>query len=206
MKRTFLLGGLILIAFCTNAQEEGIAPKNHIGFSARIFNNPTSPFVIMYKRQLQPAFALRLGITMTVNSQKTNFSDNVSSSKQTSSSFAPSIGVEWQKHFAEKWTFYGGADARAILAWTRSTDFIGTQSTAESLASSKGINLSPFIGLRYNIIEQLYVATEASLSLNYFETVTTNRNLLNGNESTTKFYSYSAAFQPAVGLFFFYRF
>ncbi len=207
MKSTlFITTGLLVLAFASQAQEEEKIRKNDIGFSARIFNNPVSPFVIMYKRQVKPALALRVGLGLQANSQKTNYSDNVSNNIQTSSVFSPSVGAEWQKYFAKKWAFYGGADVRGILNFNRSEDFSGTQKTGELVASSKGVTLSPFLGLRFKIFDQLYVATEANLSLSYFETSSTGRNFLNNTSGTTKAFSYSATLQPAVGIFFFYRF
>ena len=207
MKSTlFITTGLLVLAFASQAQEEEKIRKNDIGFSARIFNNPVSPFVIMYKCQVKPALALRVGLGLQANSQKTNYSDNVSNNVQTSSAFSPSVGAEWQKHFAKKWAFYGGADVRGILTFNRSEDFSGTQKTGESVASSMGVTLSPFLGLRLRIFDQLYVATEANLSLSYFETSSTGRNFLNNTSGTTKAFNYSATLQPAVGIFFFYRF
>jgi hypothetical protein len=103
-------------------------------------------------------------------------------------------------------TFYGGTDVRAILGWNKSRDFVNNTATTESVGSSTGVNISPFFGLRYNFVEQFYMATEVNLSLSYFENTSTNRSFVTGNSTTNKSYSYSAALQPAVGVFLFYRF
>ena len=194
------------MGFVVQAQEEEKTKRNDIGFSARIFNNPAAPFVIMYKRQLKPILALRFGMGLQFNSQKTNSSDNITSNYQSSSSFSPSVGIELQKHFEKKWMFYGGGDVRGILSWSRSENISNNLKTNELLGSQKGLSLSPFIGLRFNVLDQLYFATEANLTLNYFESISTSRDLVSGTSATNKAYSHNAALAPAVGLFCFYRF
>lgn len=202
----FITTALIAVVFTTQAQEEEKHPKNDIGFSVRIFNNPVAPFTIMYKRQLKPTFALRFGFSLTSSSTKTNFADNVSYNVQTNVSIGPSLGAEWQKHFTKNWTFYGGVDVKPILSWTNSSDYSNSLATTQTLSNSKGVNASPFIAVRYNIVEQLYVATEASLSLSYTQTTNTTSNFISGSNGVTRAYNYAASVQPAVGLYVFYRF
>lgn len=207
MKRAFILCvGLVMASAVTKAQEEPKRPSNNIGFSARFFNNPVTPFVLMYKRQVTPALALRLGLALNTNSQRVDAVDGRSYTKFSNSTFSPSLGAEWQKNLAKNFTFYGGADIRGIFTSTKTEDFADNDLVNQTLLNTKAINFSPFIGLRYNIIEQLYVATEANLGLTYTKTINTNNNIPLGTSGSSSAYQYQAVLQPAVGLFLFYCF
>ncbi len=201
-----LVLALALLTFSAYGQDEPKSRKNDVGFSARFFNNPASPYLLMYKRQVAPALALRFGIALSISSQRSNAQDNTSYNKFTTSSIAPSLGLEWQKSLAKNFTFYAGTDFRYAVNSNKSEDFANNVLVNQSFGDNKTYTISPFLGLRYNIIEQLYVATEVNLNVAYSETTNTNKNIPAGTTAINKSYTYSAILQPAVGLFFFYRF
>ena len=197
---------LLLLAIGASGQEEPVVRKNDVGFSTQFFNNSQPPYLLMYKRMVAPAMALRVGMAVSITTQRTNPQDNNTNySTLTNSSFAPSLGLEWQKSFAKNFTLYFGADFRYSVYSNKSEIFTSNILVRQIFQDSKYYILSPLLGLRYNIIDQLYVATEVNLNLGYFESTYTNTDIP-GSTAVNKSYGYQAILQPAVGLFFFYRF
>ena len=199
-----LVLALSLLAIAASGQEVPVVRKNDAGFSTQFFNNPQPPFLLMYKRMVAPAVALRVGMAISISNRRTNAQDNTSYNTFVNSFIAPSLGLEWQRSFGKIFTFYFGADFRYSVNSYESKAYLGNTLTSQYLQDGKSFTLSPLLGLRYNIIDQLYVATEVNLNLGYSES--TNTNIGPGVNAVSKTYEYQAVLSPAVGLFFFYRF
>jgi hypothetical protein len=209
MKKLLLLFFICVFTKSVSAQtDQPNQYKKHFGFNTNIvFNNifqsGTSPFTILYKKQVKENQALRLGASVNLNIDDGKRNNGVQINNFVSTQLT--LGKEFQREISKHWTWYGGGD----IIPTYSNSYQQTTQTIngpdiKSTQISYGLGLRPFLGLRFNINSRLYVATEASLNLGYSNYSITSSDAVNKNESSGNRLNLSSS--PAAGLFLFYLF
>lgn len=188
--------------------------KNDIGFNTTfllngIISSNSSPFDLMYKIQKSSNQAIRLGASVNINTQMSHSS---SSYYQTTDyyDFQATIGKEWQKQISKLWIFYFGGDLGATYNKYDYAYYNGTTISNESNSTSFGGLAAPFLGIRFQINERLYLATEASLRMMYAKKNTEWRSYdsqgVPVSESQADFNELNFNARPASGIFVYYRF
>jgi hypothetical protein len=204
MKKISLLFLLLVSGLCSFGQEQ--PHKNDFGFSTRIFNSPATPFIIMYKRTLREGLALRGGLNLTYSSTRNNLTDNTGYTDVTNYTIAPSIGVEWQKKIANRVIIYYGADLRLSLGSTRTEDHTGNVFLSITTNDSNITTFSPLFGIRYALMDRLYVATETNFNFSSTSTTNQRNTLATGVINSSSSSVFNMSLQPGVGLYLFYQF
>jgi hypothetical protein len=212
MKKTTLLSMLLLCSLFSRAQESTEQFKHDIGFNTNfLFQGilgSTTPFSLMYKTYITENTAWRLGTDFNVNIDRndskyllTNYTD------QSSIFVSLSVGKEWQKSINKSWTWYHGTDLIPFLNYNDQKYYTNQEIKQSYMNSAIGINVRPFLGIRYAINSRLYVSAEANLSLQYARAKKVNKQY---NPDVTSYDSSGNKFMlnasPAYGLFVYYRF
>lgn len=141
-------------------------------------NNRSLPLGLLYKRQLTPTRALRLGAVADYRYQKRYDPVPLSNRdfRQTDTRLEAYAGLEWQRPLSRRWVAYAGVDVGAAY----SNEF--SQEYSESSALYNGINTTfsldedltmrtytgfvrPLAGVRYHLRPFLYVSAEAALPI-----------------------------------------
>lgn len=188
-----------------------------IGFNSNFILNGIinsyggSPFDLMLKRQKTSNTSVRYGLNFNayINSNTNTGSVN-SYFKEDQYSLSISLGKEKQKQLSNKWIFYFGGDLAPFYRFDRRQYFTSNQLQNENGSDEFGIRLSPFLGLRFQINERLYLGTEASFRFSYSLMKANWKVYDNFNsifdETKTNFYNFQIRAIPATGIFVFYRF
>ncbi|GAB2772297.1 hypothetical protein HNQ93_000745 [Hymenobacter luteus] len=180
-----LLGGAVLPA-AAQVPDSATTYRHQVGLTASpvlegLFkNNRSLPLGVLYKRQLTPARALRLGAVANYRYQKRYDPVPLSNRdfRQTDTGLQAYAGLEWQRPLSRRWVAYAGVDVGAAY----SNEF--SQEYSESSALYNGINTTfsldedltmrtytafvrPLAGVRYHLRSFLYVSAEAALPLQY---------------------------------------
>lgn len=205
MKNQYLLALLLLLSVQALAQEQQ-PRKNDFGFSTRIFNSPATPFIIMYKRTIREGLALRGGLNLTYTNTRNNLTDNTGYTDVTTYTIVPSVGLEWQKQIANKLILYYGADLRLSLGSTRTEDHTGNVFLTVTTNDSNITTFSPLLGIRYALMDRLYVATETNYNFNWTSTTNQRNTLATGVINTSSSNVFNMSLQPGLGLYLFYQF
>ncbi len=217
MIKKFTIGSL-LMSFCycfAYAQEDTVSMYRHdLGFNTTfilqgIFNSSETPFSLMYKTYKKEGKATRYGLEVSFNLDDNKPENNSSYYTNTSSgSFDFVFGKENQNHITNtRWVWFYGGDLIAFYRFSTFDSYQNNELYDENEFKSYGIGIRPFLGIRYNINERLYISAEASLRLNYARRENFVKNV-NQAEAyrDTKGDNVSFSLQPASGIFLFYRF
>jgi hypothetical protein len=189
--------------------------KTDIGFNTNfifngVFSSGSTPFELMIKKQKTSNTALRFGGNVYIYSSTStgaNFPGYTSGSNYTIRAFA---GKEKQEQISKHWIFYFGGDLGASYLYNYNGYANNLVISNESTNSEIGGFLTPFLGIRFQINERIYVSTEASLQATYAKRIATwktyDSNGFLDTEAENKFNNFSFNLRPAAGIFFFYRF
>lgn len=205
MKKQNLLILFLLLTMPAMAQEQQ-PRKNDFGFSTRFFNSPATPFIIMYKRTIGNGVALRGGLNLTYSSTRNNLTDDAGYTDVTTYTIAPSVGVEWQKKIANRVIMYYGTDLRLSLGNTRTEDHTGNVFLSVTTNDNNITTLSPLLGIRYALMDRLYVATETNFNFSWTSTNNQRNTIATGVINTSSSSVFNMALQAGVGLYLFYQF
>ncbi|MBN8652982.1 MAG: hypothetical protein J0L67_16230 [Cytophagales bacterium] len=189
--------------------------KYDIGFNTNfifngIFSSGSTPFEIMLKKQKTSNKAFRFGGNIYVNSSTStgaNYSGYTEGSNYTLRAF---VGKEKQEQISKYWIFYYGSDLGVSYLYNYNGYANNSIISNESTIYDIGGFLTPFLGIRFQINERIYIATEASLQATYAKRFA-NWKTYDGNgdldtETKNEFNNFSFNLRPAAGIFFFYRF
>jgi hypothetical protein len=184
-----------------------------IGFNSSILLNGLvysggSPFDLMLKKQKTANTATRLGLSLNAS---LSTSSNLGTSYHQWDNYAIelSFGKEKQNQLTKHWIFYYGGDAVPFYRFNQQRYYASNQLQYKYNDSDLGLRLSPFMGIRFQITERLYISTEAALWISYSRKKLHNKNYSNGtttSESTNEFNNVRFQAIPASGIFLFYRF
>ena len=217
MKTKLIFIGLLISNYCAFCQEEKTELTHDIGFNTNIvldgiFNSNSGLYNFIYKKQVTPNTAIRYGLIFNISLAPTPNSSTGSYSTRTSVYIAPSIGKEWQNQITKKWILYYGASIRPEFR-NYSDEYSnfnnGNNTIQTSSSESYGVSFLPFLGLRFAINEKLYLATEATLNVNYYYQSSNSFITNQGVTTTTSNYGnhgLNANTGTAGGIFVFYRF
>ncbi|MBK5280075.1 MAG: hypothetical protein JJE09_14550 [Bacteroidia bacterium] len=222
---TFLMTATIGECFCQDLQDLK-EYQSDIGFNTNfvfngIFNSGGngSPFDLMLKKQKTANSAFRFGTSVYVNNSNDLNYYQQGYSKYIMCDLSISIGKEFQKQINKRWIFYYGVDFAPFISFTQTEYYAqaNLEYYVQSLNSKNtyGLNFIPFLGIRLNINERLYVATQTNLFLSFNRKDITQKSIDSGNSSPgnyiyysnkKNFYEGTVNITPASGIFFFYRF
>ncbi|HWA34449.1 MAG TPA: hypothetical protein VG737_09985 [Cyclobacteriaceae bacterium] len=216
MKTRFLaLTILISVAFtAVHAQQDSVRYRHDIGFNTMfilqgIFDSGNTPFNIMYKKYVASDKAIRLGLnaTFSLNNGDEEDSPVGTVSDRSSANISLIIGRERQNSVNTRWIWYYGAHVVPSYFFDNVDYYLDGQLNQTYESSSLGISLRPFLGIRFNINNRLYLSAESRISLDYRHSKNFGENvqtdvIINDTNSS----SLSFAIFPASGLFLFYRF
>ena len=102
--------------------------------------------------------------------------------------------------------WYAGADFRMSFGWNRVTQFTFSQALSETNTYTRITTISALAGLRFNILDRLYVATEAYLNASATDQERNIISFTSATTATTTTTGNSANLSPAVGILIFFRF
>lgn len=213
VKKIIIAFILCLTSLFVYAQEESTPLRHEIGMNTQfllpgIFNSGAAPLDLMYKSIHASDAAIRLGLNFGVNSRSSFNNDNPEEINKTFSfNLGISFGKEWLQHLNQYWTFYYGGDVMPLI-YTNSTKTINAgEVEREKGEKSLGAEIRPFLGIRFNINDRLYVASEASFFLEFMHGNAYNH--LYGENPDTKsesFTLFNSGLRPLNGIYLFYRF
>jgi hypothetical protein len=189
--------------------------RHDIGFNTSILvngiiNANQGPFDFMYKRQKSSNTALRLGASIFASVDNHYWGSSVNYEKRDHWAFDLSFGKEKQHQLSKRWIFHYGADLKVYYSNSQTKSYYNSQLNSDTETFNWGGGIAPFLGVRFQILEKLYVATEASLRIAYgrngntwtwYDSTTGEANSRNEEFNTLNIYA-----QPAAGVFVFYRF
>ncbi len=190
------------------------AYSKDIGFNTNfilngIINSSGSPFDIMFKKQKTSNTAIRYGTDIYAN-LTTNTNNGSSSYYQYNNySLSISVGKEKQNQLSKKWIFYYGGDLAPFYRYYEMSYYNLGQIQNKTNDKDFGLRVSPFLGIRFQITDRLYIGTEALLTLSYSIQETGWKSYNNATvttESNNSFNNLRFHALPANGFFIFYRF
>jgi hypothetical protein len=189
--------------------------KNDIGFNTnfivgQLFQSTATPFTFLYKRYTAPTKAIRLGFDARYQNQKNEGQNNAPNNYYNNVNdayFSLTIGREWQRLISKRWTFYGALDLAPSLSSYKTDNFIGDSNTGSQTRKEYRVSVRPTVGIRFNILDQLYISAEANAGLGYssYSNKSTSTNpdqVLQDYKGTGTYFN----FVPATGIYLFYRF
>lgn len=191
------------------------AYSKDIGFNTNfllngIINSSGSPFDLMLKKQKTSNQAIRYGIQLYTDITTYTYQASNYYQQRDYYSFSFSIGKEKQHQINKKWIFYYGGDLAPFYQYSKDSYYSSNQLNNENLNNEVGLSLAPFLGIRFQVNDRLYIATEAKLLLSYSRKETSWKNYDNANNVTTEnsqgFNNLRLLALPATGVSIFYRF
>ncbi|NOT76474.1 MAG: hypothetical protein HOP08_16220 [Cyclobacteriaceae bacterium] len=210
LQKSLILFLFSFVALHAQAQEAPKTYSHDIGFNAIVFQNffgsGSAPFTILYKKYSSENKATRLGLSTSLNFQSAKATpSNVSYTTNNNASVSLIIGKESQQVISERWVWFFGGDLIPNFSYSKFDQFDPTNSdTPLNTVISYGLDIRPFLGLRFNINPRLYIATEFSGILGYRHTDRKIKFPTQTNELNTDDLNLSLV--PASALFLFYRF
>lgn len=194
MIKSFTLSSffLLLTALPLWAQQQTLhdpmAHRNHLGFNTQTVlkqffdQDRRTPLEMMYKRQMTPSGAVRLGTRLHYHRDDTHntlFGNAPGFMRLVNTEWRAAIGVgyEWQRSLASWWLWYYGADTyflfqkRVNTAYNAQGVFVEGVTQSRAIANSKhyfntfGASVEPLAGIRFQITPRLYTSLEAKALL-----------------------------------------
>jgi hypothetical protein len=196
------------------AQEEKIV-KHEVGtntaiFLESLFNSHGAPFNFMYKSASSPNSAFRLGASYNVFSISNKDVNSPLSSTSRDISFCISFGKEFLVPVTNRWMVYYGADVMPDFGSGKNQNFNLAVLRSRKSTVTLGAEVRPFLGLRFNISERLYISSEASIYLRMAQTKERNQTFGGTGETLTDNTSnknlIASGIRPLSGIYLFYRF
>ena len=150
--------------------------RKDIGFNTSILLNGIlysggSPFDLMLKKQKTSNTAFRFGISIyAAASNDVNVYNQQGYNQYSNYNLSISVGKEIQKQINKRWIFYYGTDLAPFINFNQRKNY--SQNTSSNLSyylynqnnvRTYGLNLIPFLGIRFDINERLYIATQINL-------------------------------------------
>jgi hypothetical protein len=191
------------------------AYRHDIGFNTSILvngiiNSNQGPFDFMYKVQKSSNTAIRLGASIYGSVGTDFYSNSTNYQKRENWAFNISFGKEKQQQLSKRWIFHYGMDLRAYYSNYNTDSYSDANLYNTTNFETWGGGVAPFLGIRFQILEKLYVATEASLRIAYGREANSWTNYDSNNTVTSSnsdsFNNLKLYAQPAAGIFIFYRF
>lgn len=173
-----------------------------------LFDSGATPLNLLYKSIQNQESSIRIGLCFGMGSSS-EFDNDTPNSITTQSHFSLQIsfGKEWLQPINERWIFYYGGDLAPLInsvsTKIRNLDIL----TSENGRRNLGAELRPFLGVRFNINERLYLASEAAFFLKFVHGNSYNNTFAESSiyrGSTSR--SFSSGFRPLNGIYLFYRF
>ncbi|HEX5168872.1 MAG TPA: hypothetical protein VFW11_06845 [Cyclobacteriaceae bacterium] len=217
MIRKITLSSLLMsLSYCfVYAQENAeLKFKRELGFNTSfilqgIFNSNETPFSFLYKTYKRQQRATRYGLDITFNFDDNDPGNSGSYYSNTSSAnIALTLGKEIQMPISSsRWIWFFGGDMIPFYQFNNADYYQNTEKYQVYESSSYGLSARPFVGIRFDINERLYLSAEASVRLTYGHQNIFNK-LTNQAEPVrdTEGDNFHFALQPATGIFIFYRF
>ena len=225
----FFMTASVVGCFCQNLPDLK-AYHSDIGFNTNFVLNGIfqsggngNPFDLMLKKQKTENTAWRFGTSLFVNTSNDLSFYQQNYAQYDNYNFSISLGKEFQKQINKHWIFYYGADLSPFIAFTQ-REYYAQDFTTPNLeyyllnrdrTNTYGLKVIPFLGIRFNINERLYVATQTNLFLTVnkksvtvksIDNITSSPGNYNYFSNEKSFYGGTVNIAPASGIFFFYRF
>jgi hypothetical protein len=161
----FILSSLLMsLSYCfVNAQENPeLKFKHDVGFNTSfvlqgIFNSSQTPFSFMYKTYKKQHKATRYGLDMTLNLDDNDPQSSSSYYSNYSAAYiALTLGKEIQMPITtSRWIWYLGGDLIPFYQFNSQTTYQLNEKFQEAESTRYGLNVRPFIGIRFDINERL---------------------------------------------------
>jgi hypothetical protein len=164
----------------------------------------------MYKKYSAEDRAIRIGLDLGLNLDN-DHSNGAASSYHNDNSFVEisvSIGKELQRPISTtRWVWFYGGDIVPFYQSRINNEFYDNNMDYSNDYQSIGIGLRPFLGIRFNINQKLYLSVETSLNLKYAYSKQLYKRY-NPDEiiRDTEGDNISLNVSPASGLFLYYKF
>jgi hypothetical protein len=215
--KTRLFFILLLVSGFTVAQDlpDLKAYSNDIGFNTSfllngVLNSSGSPFDLMLKKQKSSHQANRFGIELYTDISTNVYGGSGFYYQNDNYSLSISFGKEKQHQLSKRWIFYYGGDIAPFYNFNAQDYYSNSNLQNKYDEQNFGLRLSPFLGIRFQINDRLYVATEALLRVAYSRKEINSKSYdSNGmiySESNKSFNNFRLQALPATGLSLFYRF
>ena len=174
MKCFHFYPALLLLAISSHAQDSTSLAfyKHDVGFNTSfilsgIFDSDNNaPVDLLFKQQKSATYANRLGISLGYHT----LNGSVVSGFQIDEirlNLALAVGKEWQQVLSSHWLWYGGGDAIPQFRYFSQYAESDNIPIRNNSSTTFGVSARPFLGIRFQINDRLYVSTEASLSLGF---------------------------------------
>lgn len=219
MKKSIILITTLLacssLAFSQDKDPELKYLSRDIGFNTTfilpaLFYPESTPFTVMYKNYTAENKALRfgVGVNLDLNNDENN---GVATSYYSENSFVSlsfNFGKEIQKPVAAtRWVWFYGGDIAPFYKTRDDKTFYDGEMQSTNTYTSYGVGLRPFLGIRFNINQNLYLSAETSLNLRYsyntqLYTQMNPQTVLRDTHGD----NITLRLSPASGLFLYYRF
>jgi hypothetical protein len=158
----------------------------------------------MLKTYNKPERAMRYGVSMYVGLYDGSGDANYTTTNQVNLTLI--VGKEFQEKIGRMWIWYYGMDVMPAVHYSRFEYFIDDQRIRQNTSINYGVTARPFLGIRFNINERLYVSTEANFNAAYRHSKSTNKIYQPPSTEKLSGNGFSLAVEPATGIFIFYRF
>jgi hypothetical protein len=211
---TIILIGSYAASYCQELPDLK-AYSRDIGFNTSIIlsglvNSSGSPFDLMVKKQKNSNTANRFGISLFADIATNTFIGTSSYNQNDNYSLSITVGKEKQNQISKKWIFYYGGDLVPFYQYySQEYNSLG-QIQYDNLTKDYGLRISPFLGIRFQINNRLYAATEGLLRISYSRKNTSWTSYdfsgIPNSESSNNFNNFRMQALPASGVFIFYRF
>lgn len=208
---TVLLLCTLAVYVQAQSQEQPASPlyRRDIGFNTNIvfngiFNSGSTPFTLMYKTYRREHRATRYALNLNTNLQHGKQTNGYLGSGINTSVL---VGTEYQHELNKRWIWFHGIDfGGRYQSNTQEIYWLGNITQKQS-NESYGVQVRPFLAIRYQLAERLYLAAEASFNVAY-DWVHEKTEYPNSPESNTKNdkRQLTTGLSPASGIFVFYRF
>jgi hypothetical protein len=214
MKKLFLLAAFVGFGSTVSMAQSESSYQKEIGTNTSLIlegliNTGGAPFNLMYKKVQSERSALRIGVNYHVHSRSEEVVGSNARSSFGSTHFAFSFGKEFLAPVANKWMVYYGGDVVPGFSSSSNKTYIDNLIRSQSSNTTLSANLRPFLGLRFNISERLYLATEASASLFLSQRKEKSISYVDGlvdDENTRNINGFSSGLNAMSGIYVFYRF
>jgi len=213
-KLAFLL--LLVSGYCLAQELPDLkAYSKDIGFNTSfllngVLNASGSPFDIMLKKQKSSHHANRYGIELYTDISTNVYGGSSVYYQNDNYSLSISFGKEKQHQLSKRWIFYYGGDVAPFYNFSAQDYYSYNILQNKNDEQNFGLRLSPFLGIRFQINDRLYVATEALLRVSYsrkeINSKSYDSNGIVNNESSKSFNNFRLQALPATGISIFYRF